>query len=572
MADSNQVLTTFFGDENFPVEWESEDEKRLFWFLNDHGITRPISPMCWSLCGWWKPALDYIYKHSGYPYSKAWIGKRINGYLYTAIIPRDQDSAKIISPYYDWIMPAYIKKMPNWWKKRFLPEIMKNLEYIDRYDVKNANLHDLMLFLEEVITIQERHFCFRWIVHLALNQSLIDLHELIDEVNGKVSPSLLDRIFVSLEKRDWECLETLWKLKEKVAFHPELKTIFDSGEHATAILPALRASESGRKFLKEIEKFLNEFGMKTTKPTYDYINLLWMEDTSPAIETIMGYLKSNYDYPSHFQGVVDDQKAALQELRSLIPDDVSEEQKEELETKLDLTIRIKSITPDIEFYIDQGTFGRMRLVLCSLAKKMVAEGLIDDTEEIMFLQYDQLRSYIADPKSVKNPDGYDGKSIIEESKLAFHAAYHITPKDWVGTVTHWNMYLEPFHKNWGYPYRFERTQTNINKPKHEVHGSPASLGIIEGFARVLKEPEDFDQLERDEILVCMMTDSAWVLILSEICGVVTDTGGVLGHTAVVAREFGIPAVVGTRDATCRIKTGDRIRVNGNVGLVEILGK
>jgi len=572
MADSDQVLATFLGDESFPIEWESETEKRLFWFLNTHGITRPISPMCWSLCGWWKPALDYIYQHSGYPYSEAWIGKRINGYLYSAIIPRDTESAKIISPYYDWIMPAYIKKMPHWWQNRFLPEIKKNFEYIDQYDAQNANLHDLMFFLEEVITIQERHFCIRWIVHLALSQSSIDLQEVIDDVIGEVSPSLMGRIFVSLKNRNWDSLEILWKLKEKVVIHPELKTIFDSGEHAIAILPALESSESGKKFLKEVDKYLNEFGIKTTKSAYDYIKMLWMEDASPAIETIMGYLKSNYDYPSHLKRIIDDQNAALQELHSLVSDDVSAEQKEELVIKLDLMIRITSIMPDIEIYIDQGTFGRMRLVLLALAEKMVAEGFIDDAEDIMFLEYDQLRAYIADPKCYKNSEGDDGRSVVEENKLAYHAASYINPRDWVGTVTQWNMYLEPFHKNWGYPYRFELTQTDVDKPKDEVHGSPASSGLIEGFARVMQEPEEFDNIEKGEILICLMTDPTWVFIFSEICGVVTDTGGVLGHTAVVAREFGIPAVVGTRDATSRIKTGDRIRVNGNIGVVEILGK
>ena len=67
-----------------------------------------------------------------------------------------------------------------------------------------------------------------------------------------------------------------------------------------------------------------------------------------------------------------------------------------------------------------------------------------------------------------------------------------------------------------------------------------------------------------------MTNPAWVVLFSKIKGVVTDAGGVLSHTAVVAREFGLPAVVGSADATVRIKSGDRVRVNGNTGIVEIL--
>ncbi len=67
-----------------------------------------------------------------------------------------------------------------------------------------------------------------------------------------------------------------------------------------------------------------------------------------------------------------------------------------------------------------------------------------------------------------------------------------------------------------------------------------------------------------------MTNPAWVVLFTKIAGLVTDAGGVASHPAVVAREFGLPAVVGTSNATAVIKTGDRVRVNGNTGLVEVL--
>jgi len=82
--------------------------------------------------------------------------------------------------------------------------------------------------------------------------------------------------------------------------------------------------------------------------------------------------------------------------------------------------------------------------------------------------------------------------------------------------------------------------------------------------------EEFDQVRTGEILVCQMTNPAWVVLFTKIAGLVTDAGGAASHPAVVSREFGIPAVVGTSVATQRIKTGDRIRVNGSTGLVEIL--
>jgi len=132
------------------------------------------------------------------------------------------------------------------------------------------------------------------------------------------------------------------------------------------------------------------------------------------------------------------------------------------------------------------------------------------------------------------------------------------------------MYIEPYYTLWGWPERFDRAQKGEVLPKGELHGLPAAAGTAEGIARVVRGPEEFDQVKKGEVMVCVMTNPAWVVVFSKIAAAITDTGGVLSHTAVVAREFGIPAVVGTGDATYRIQTGDRVRVNGNTGVVEIL--
>jgi pyruvate,water dikinase len=196
---------------------------------------------------------------------------------------------------------------------------------------------------------------------------------------------------------------------------------------------------------------------------------------------------------------------------------------------------------------------------------MVKEGLLKDAEDIMFLEYDQLRAYVA------NPGGYDGQAVIKEARRAYEKAHHIRPRDWIGSVTHWSMYVEPYHTLWGWPERWERAQAGEAAIEGVVKGLPAAAGIAEGVACVVTGPEDFDKVKSGDILVCIMTNPAWVVLFSKIKAVVTDTGGVLAHTAVVAREFGIPGVVGTGDATYRIKDGDRVRVNGSTGVVEILG-
>jgi pyruvate,water dikinase len=146
------------------------------------------------------------------------------------------------------------------------------------------------------------------------------------------------------------------------------------------------------------------------------------------------------------------------------------------------------------------------------------------------------------------------------------ASKAIKPRDWIGTVTPTQLAF-PYLVNWGYPDRFQRTAGGDEARIAGIAGSP---GSVEGVARLVQTVDEFDQVENGDILVCQMTNPAWVVLFTRIAGLVTDTGGTTSHPAVLSREFGIPAVVGTSDATRRIGTGDRIRVDGSAGVVEIL--
>ena len=103
-----------------------------------------------------------------------------------------------------------------------------------------------------------------------------------------------------------------------------------------------------------------------------------------------------------------------------------------------------------------------------------------------------------------------------------------------------------------------------------IAGSPGSAGRVQGVVRRLDRPEDGDRFQAGEILVTKQTDIAWTLLFPRAAAIVTDVGAPLSHAAIVARELGIPAVVGCGDATMRLRTGDRVRVDGGQGIVEIL--
>jgi len=117
-------------------------------------------------------------------------------------------------------------------------------------------------------------------------------------------------------------------------------------------------------------------------------------------------------------------------------------------------------------------------------------------------------------------------------------------------------------------YYDERTPTV--KPDDTITGFPGAAGVVDGIARVLRTPEDAAQLRDGEILVTTVTNIGWTPVFPRAAAIVTDVGAPLSHAAIVARELGIPAVVGCGNATMLVHSGDRIRVDGGHGTVEVL--
>ncbi len=271
------------------------------------------------------------------------------------------------------------------------------------------------------------------------------------------------------------------------------------------------------------------------------------------IEAVRGYLATDYDYPSNIEAVRKDLEAAKREA-------LEGAEGGELQAALERSLSMNPLTPDHHFFIDQGTNARLRLVLMAIGRKLVDAGALDDAEDVMFLRYNELRLLMADQGA------FDARATVGDRRDDREAAFEKRPPSWVGTATQTALDF-PYNALWGFPEKFHAGEPATTG---EVKGLAASPGVVEGPARYVTSLDEFDQVQEGEILVCRMTNPAWVVLFTKITGLVTEAGGAVSHPAVVAREFGIPAVVGTTNAGERIATGDRVRVNGSTGVVEIL--
>ena len=572
---SGAVLGQFLGNESFPIEWESDAESELLWIYDDLHIPQPVSPMFFDIGGWWLTC-DHMFRRFATPFAADWIAKKINGYVYTAAIaadptilvdsteygaryaarvPRDSAYAAKMGPYLGAVLPVYATNFLTWWRERFKPEIESNFARLDGYDYSRRSLAELALQLEDAIDVHDPHWKIHWMINFSQFSATMALRGAIEAVKGGVDEELFGRLQSSVEDRNWDSIEALWKMKEEVKAEPVLREAF-LGQTSGDVRSKLGATQAGARFLEQrLDPYRQEFGYKSIW-SHEFVFPLWKENPGPIIEAIRGYLESDYDYSTSISAVKNDLASAKTELM----DGVTGDAKTQLQGALELSTNMSPLTPDHHFYIDQGTNARLRMVLVGIGDRLVEEGIVDDREDTIFLLYNELRQLLGEPK------GFDAKALASRRRDEREQAFEIRPPAWLGTATQAGLDF-PYLGLWGFPEKFTRPAPTTTS---ELRGLPASPGVVEGVARHVRSLEEFDQVRAGEILVCQMTNPAWVVLFTKIAGLVTDAGGAASHPAVVSREFGIPAVVGTSVATQRIKTGDRVRVNGSTGVVEVL--
>jgi phosphohistidine swiveling domain-containing protein len=577
VAATEEVLGRFLGDDTFPVSWDSDVEKDFFWVYDDLHIPHPVSPMFFDIGGWWL-SCDHMFRRFGTPFAVDWLAKNINGYVYTtaipadpdlhiegteyssryqARVPRDDGFATTMGAYLDTVLPVYGQHFADWWHDRLVPEMQRNFAYLEeRLDAADdMSLAETATLLEDAIDIHDRHWKIHWMLNFAQLSATLKLRAVMEKTRGSVDEALLGRLQNSAADRNWDSIGALWRMKNEVRDEPELRDAFEP-EEVDRIAATLRGTERGRSFISErIEPYQREFGWHAVW-SHEFIFPTVHEEMGPVLELIRGYLVSDYDFPSAIDTMRRDIAAASQEILS----GLTGEALEEMRAANAVNLRMAPLTPDHHFYIDQGANAHVRLVLLAVGRKLVEAGRLDTADDVLFLRYNELRALIGSAEAL------DARNLVATRRAEREAARRIAPRDWVGTVTPSQLAF-PYLVNWGYPERFHRQQS---EDEHVISGIAGSPGTIEGIARVVTTVDEFDEVRDGDILVCQMTNPAWVVLFTKIAGLVTDTGGTTSHPAVLAREFGIPAVIGTSVATRRIKTGDRVRVDGSAGRVEVL--
>jgi phosphoenolpyruvate synthase/pyruvate phosphate dikinase len=324
--------------------------------------------------------------------------------------------------------------------------------------------------------------------------------------------------------------------------------VIDYLQHAKDdnFLDALIKFEGGQQIRDAINDYLDKYGMRCAGEI-DITKTRWSEKPTTLVPTILNNIKN---FPPHAgkikfeqgrQEALKKEQEILERLKQL-PDG---------EQKVEETKRMISLVRSFIGYREYPKYGIVnhyfvyKQALLNEAEQLVHAGVLHEKEDSHYLTFEEFRDVVTTSK-------LDYK-IIDKRKEEFKAYEKLSPPR---VITSDGEIIAGTYKR-------------ENLPAQAIAGLAVSSGVIEGRARVVLNMEEAD-LEAGDILVTAFTDPSWTPLFVSIKGLVTEVGGLMTHGAVIAREYGLPAVVGVEHATTLIKDKQKIRVNGTEGYIEIL--
>ncbi|MFK7800958.1 MAG: phosphoenolpyruvate synthase [Anaerolineae bacterium] len=305
--------------------------------------------------------------------------------------------------------------------------------------------------------------------------------------------------------------------------------------------------QGAEPFLNGWQAFLERYGARALSEI-DLHRPRWSEDPSALLQMVTNSLTASQPgaHRVHYEKLADECEQAAQSLGEKASKGLFCFVRGPIARRLIKVSRNLSPLREHHKFMVIQLFALFKPIFIEAGEFLAAEGALAAPDDVWFLTLTEL------VEAVKRPDA-SMLSTIKERQESFDQVQEMTPPRVMtsdGEI--------PIVKLDG-----------GNAPKGALIGSPVSAGVVEGIAKVVLDPST-ESLKSGEILVAPFTDPGWTPLFVNAAGLITEVGGLMTHGSVVAREYGIPAVVGVVDATKQIKTGQRVRVHGDVGYIELL--
>lgn len=368
------------------------------------------------------------------------------------------------------------------------------------------------------------------------------------------------------------------ELKRLAAMAVELgiDDLFADEADPDQVLAALAdRGESGLKWLAALDAARDPWFHVSTGDGFYHHHRSWNDDlTIPfaALPRYMAQVRAGDDLTRPIDEVRAARDRISQQYRELLE---SDDDRATFDQMLGLCRLVFPYVEDHKFYCEHWFTTQFFAKIRDFGALLERWEVIENAEDIFHLQHYEVDQALASVMlawaSGGRPTGSAHlKALVVARKRIVEALARWNPPAALGPVP--DTLNDPLMKMlWGITAETLRAWSSDQTAENEVHGYAASPGVVEGTARVLRSVNEIGQVKEGEIIVCPVTAPSWGPVFGKVAAAVSDIGGTMSHAAIVAREYGMPAVVGTGQATARISTGQRLRVDGDRGVVTILG-
>ncbi|HEX6195511.1 MAG TPA: PEP-utilizing enzyme [Jiangellaceae bacterium] len=361
----------------------------------------------------------------------------------------------------------------------------------------------------------------------------------------------------------------------QVAVELDLDETFNGGGSADETFERLRASDAGRKWLEEYDKSKYPWFMVNTGDGMYSHDRAWIDDPRMIVTGVRGYiadLRAGKDLSRPQDRQRAEGERVAQAYRDLLE---SDDDRKAFDDMLGLARLVSLHIEGHKFYIEHWWHGLFYNKVRDLSRVFVQYGFWPDTEDIFYLHQTEVYEALLDMLlSWAGEWPARGSKywppIVQRRREIIDRLRDWTPPPALGPVPEvvgdpvlsmlWGIDGDAL-REWAAP---------VDADTRQVRGTAASSGVAEGPARVVHGVDQMDTVQEGEILIAPTTNPSWTPVFSRIAACVADGGGMMSHAAIVCREHGLPAIVGSGKATRAIKTGQRVRVDGNTGVVTIL--
>ncbi|MBS1239758.1 MAG: PEP-utilizing protein mobile subunit, partial [Proteobacteria bacterium] len=392
----------------------------------------------------------------------------------------------------------------------------------------------------------------------------------------EISDQAISRMVAGMEAEIFRPDEEVKRLARR-AVELDVDSHFTDGMNIEEVLASLdQLGAKGKDWLAELETSRNPWFNVSSGDGFYHYHRSWNDDLSLPFAALPGYISkikagTNIERPT--AQLIEEREALVADYRELLDTD---EDRATYDQLIGLAHRVFPYVEGHKFYCEHWYtnlfFNKIREFGALLAKN----GFFEKEDDVFHLTQYELESAIVDlmlswgiGSPPRGPQHWPAivkqraAAIEEWGKHSTSPALGAVPDviDDPAIVMLWGITRESLD-SW--------LNADDDKDSKELKGFAACHGVVEGPARVVKSVEEIHRLQQGDILVCQVTNPTWAPIFQKIVAAVSDIGGSMSHMAIVAREYGLPAVVGTGTATQRIKDGQRIRVDGGRGIVTIL--